>query len=237
VSEAAEAWAWSQAVDSTAKIVLYWLARREINGQTREGASVIAEYSGMPVRAAERAFQRLENDNFISRLKRGVYVLNFGVQTVTSDGSTPANDVGPVPVTSDGSDTHERRLLARADLTTTTATTETQGGMFQDVEWAAVIHESTWTSTMLTVRQIAQLESKYGELDLHESAMAWEDYFASGRGKRRRPKDIYRSFNNWIKNEVRHDATRGGTRKSSELAAINRKGRGGGYSDADRYRT
>jgi hypothetical protein len=235
VSEAAETWAWAQAVDSTAKIVLYWLAHTETRGISRSGPTVISEYSGLPQRAVERAFSRLENGNFISRLKRGVYELSLVVKTVTSDGLDPANYVGVETVTSDGPYRHERRSLARADLITTTTTTppEEQSGFFTDVEWVRSIHESTWTSTKLTVQQVAQIEKKYGEIDLHETAMRWENWHAEGKGKRRRPKDIYRSFTNWLRKEQEHGT---GTRKSSELAAINREGRGGGYANADRYR-
>ena len=212
-----ETWAWSTSVDTTSKIVLVWLARTETEMVSRSGPTAIAELANISVRSAERAFQRLENANFISRIKRGVYA----IKTVTSDGPTVTSDGKRETVTSVGPDRHQRGLLARADLNNNNNKAK-QEQLFTDSEWVTVIHNSTWTTTQLTSPQIAQVEKKYASLDLVETAMRWENWHSAGKGKRRRPKDIYRSFTNWLRKEMQHGETNAGAKRHSAISSKHR---------------
>tara|TARA_R110000765_G_scaffold49669_4_gene101051 strand:- start:407 stop:1120 length:714 start_codon:yes stop_codon:yes gene_type:complete len=200
VSEAAEAWAWSAPVDSTAKIVLYWLAHTEIRGVSRTGPTAVSDHAGIPLRAAERAFNRLETGNFISRLKRGIYRLS----TVTSDGNETVTRGGPdrherpkvETVTSDGPDRHERGLLARADLNKKKKTKTSQEQLFEQPEWAGTYNAVAWVKKDLTLQQQANVVKLYGTLDLQSLVLEWESWHESRRGK---PKSTYVSFTNWCK--------------------------------------
>lgn len=194
MSETTEQWAWRQPIQGNLKIVLYWIAHREVDGICHDGSTLIAQYAGIPQRTVERGVSQLISMGLISRVSRGV----MAVQTVTSDGSARQSDAEAPTVTSDGSDRQERRFSRVRGKQQEQQ--QSQGTLEPIPEWVTVIHESEWTTTELTLRQITQIETKYvDKVDLYEQAMAWEDYYNRGKGKNKRPKDLHRSFGaGWV---------------------------------------
>ena len=197
MSEATEIWAWQQNIQGNLKIVLYWLAHREVGGVCHEGSTRIARDAGLPTRTVERAFTNLDTMGLISRPERGITV----VRPVTGDGQTRHFAQTATPVTGDGSARQESRVLARRRPTTTTTTaSDHQPGLLETSEWAETIFSADWVTVPLTPQEIANTEKKYPGIDWLDEALKWRSFHAD---KKRKPKGAYRIFDNFCKNEKR----------------------------------
>jgi len=180
LSESTEQWAWRQGIQGNLKIVLYWLAHREVDGVCHEGSTMIARYAGLPTRTVERAFQQLDSMGLISRPQRGQVVVK--------------------PVTGDGSPRQERRVLARgrSSPSPSTATVEHQPELLKTSEWADAIFSAAWVKIPLTPQEVANTEKNYPGIDWLDEALKWRSFH---NDKKRKPKGAYRSFGNWLKRE------------------------------------
>lgn len=216
MSESAEQWAWAQPVDSTMKIVLYWMAHMEVPPPP----STIARLSNLPHRTVAHAKDRLISGGFIKAENRGEYKLLMGVQRPTGGRPETHEHENPSTPTQGRPETHPRPSRARASSSTTTSTTG-QASLLPEPKWVAVIYEPNWIKTRMTPQQIATIEQAFKGLDLNIEATKWGSHHSE---KSTKPRALAKSFINWC-----GIAKAGSNGTNTGHDAI---GRGGGFKPA-----